>query len=377
VADREPHAAPAAAGQPDTLPFDALILATGATDRVLPFPGWTLPGVFTLGAAQVALKAQATLVGPRVVFAGTGPLLYLVAWQYTQAGGAVQAVLDTAPAGSRRRALPKLLARPTVAAKGAYLLARLKLAGVPVHAGVRLLQADGTTRVQQLHWQAGHATAHHGLRRHRLRPWPAQRNATGRPGRLCLRLRRARPGLAAAPRRRRAQQRARCLPGGRRRRHPRRRRRRSGRRPRRAGAAGRPGARCARQHPQRRARPHQRFREGLEALCPLPADWAASAPDTLVVCRCEEVTAGELRACVRDTGTQRAEPPEGADAHRHGPLPGPHVRTRGGAPAGRRRRLHAGRRGPAAQPAAGQAGAGGGAGAGAARRRRFREERDD
>ena len=47
-------------GRADRLRFDALILATGAAERVLPFPGWTLPGVFTLGAAQVALKAQAT-----------------------------------------------------------------------------------------------------------------------------------------------------------------------------------------------------------------------------------------------------------------------------------------------------------------------------
>ena len=48
------------AGRTKTQAFDALILATGATDRVLPFPGWTLPGVYTLGAAQVALKFQAT-----------------------------------------------------------------------------------------------------------------------------------------------------------------------------------------------------------------------------------------------------------------------------------------------------------------------------
>ena len=56
-----------------------MIVATGATDRVLPFPGWTLPGVYTLGAAQVALKFQGCAIGERVVFAGTGPLLYLVA----------------------------------------------------------------------------------------------------------------------------------------------------------------------------------------------------------------------------------------------------------------------------------------------------------
>jgi hydrogen cyanide synthase HcnB len=266
------------AGQPDTLPFDALILATGATDRVLPFPGWTLPGVFTLGAAQVALKSQATLVGPRVVFAGTGPLLYLVAWQYTQAGGAVQAVLDTAPAGSRRRALPKLLARPSVAAKGAYLPG-------PPEAGRRAgahwvcacCRPTATTRVQQLHWQVGtqqHITACDAIAfGHGLRSETQLADLAGCAFDFDALDQAWLPRL----RRRRPQQRARCLPGRRRRRHPRRRCGRSGRRPRRAGAAGRPGARCA-TPASRSAAPgrHQRFREGLEALCPLPADWAAS-----------------------------------------------------------------------------------------------------
>ncbi|MDB5819895.1 MAG: FAD/NAD(P)-binding oxidoreductase, partial [Rhizobacter sp.] len=52
------------------VPFGQLIVATGATDRVLPMPGWTLPGVYTLGAAQVALKFQGCTVGGRVVFMG-------------------------------------------------------------------------------------------------------------------------------------------------------------------------------------------------------------------------------------------------------------------------------------------------------------------
>jgi hydrogen cyanide synthase HcnB len=73
-----------------------------------------------------------------------------------------------------------------------------------------------------------------------------------------------------------------------------------------AGAAAGPGRppRPSRTPRLARAAPQRRFREGLETLCPLPADWAAQAADALVVCRCEEITAGELRACVRDTGTR-------------------------------------------------------------------------
>jgi NADPH-dependent 2,4-dienoyl-CoA reductase/sulfur reductase-like enzyme len=49
---------------------------------------------------------------------------------------------------------------------------------------------------------------------------------------------------------------------------------------------------------------HARFRRGLETAFAPPTRWAAEAPDELIVCRCEEVTAGELRACVRETGTR-------------------------------------------------------------------------
>ena len=95
------------------------------------------------GGAQVALKYQACLIGPQVIFAGSGPLLYLVAWQYASRGAQVLAVLDAAPPGARYRALPSMLARPAVLAKGAYYLARLRLMGVPIHHGVSLLGAEG------------------------------------------------------------------------------------------------------------------------------------------------------------------------------------------------------------------------------------------
>lgn len=121
-------------------PFDAVILATGATDRLLPLPGWTLPGVFSLGGAQIALKAQACSIGHRVAFLGSGPLLYLVAAQYVKAGAEVVAVLDTAPASARWRALPYMAARPSLLVKGAALLRSLSRAGVPVRRGVKPLR---------------------------------------------------------------------------------------------------------------------------------------------------------------------------------------------------------------------------------------------
>jgi NADPH-dependent 2,4-dienoyl-CoA reductase/sulfur reductase-like enzyme len=69
------------AGKAEVLPFDALIVCSGATDRLMPVPGWDLAGCYSLGAAQISLKSQACAIGQRVVFMGTGPLLYLVASQ--------------------------------------------------------------------------------------------------------------------------------------------------------------------------------------------------------------------------------------------------------------------------------------------------------
>ena len=91
----------------ERIAFKAIILATGAMDRVIPFPGWTLPGVFTMGGSQVALKAQGCAIGDPVVFMGTGPLLYLVAYQYAHAGARVAAVLDTSRAGQAIPVLPR------------------------------------------------------------------------------------------------------------------------------------------------------------------------------------------------------------------------------------------------------------------------------
>ncbi|GAA3923833.1 NAD(P)/FAD-dependent oxidoreductase [Microbacterium invictum] len=75
---------------------DAIILAIGAHDRTLPFPGWTLPGVFTAGAAQALAKGERVAVGRRVVVSGAGPFLLPVAASLTQVGAQVTSVHEAA-----------------------------------------------------------------------------------------------------------------------------------------------------------------------------------------------------------------------------------------------------------------------------------------
>src|SRR5258708_26471389 len=124
-------------GRSDEIPYRDLILATGARDRVIPFPGWTLPGIYTLGGAQIALKYQGCAIGSRIVFMGTGPLLYLVAYQYAKAGAAITAVLDTAPFAAKRAALPGLLRGGAAFAKALWYIGALKARRVPLAGGGR------------------------------------------------------------------------------------------------------------------------------------------------------------------------------------------------------------------------------------------------
>ncbi len=83
----------------------AVILATGAMERPFPIPGWTLPGVIGAGGAQILLKTAGVVPQGRTVLAGSGPLLWLLAWQYLHAGVSIEAMLDTTPRGRLRKAL--------------------------------------------------------------------------------------------------------------------------------------------------------------------------------------------------------------------------------------------------------------------------------
>ncbi|ONI81163.1 FAD/NAD(P)-binding oxidoreductase [Actinosynnema sp. ALI-1.44] len=77
-----------------TVDADALVLATGAHDRVVPFPGWDMPGVYTAGAAQILAKEQRLPIGRRVLVAGTGPFLLAVTKSLVDVGAEVTGVLE-------------------------------------------------------------------------------------------------------------------------------------------------------------------------------------------------------------------------------------------------------------------------------------------
>ena len=128
-----------------------VLLATGAMERAHPFPGWTLPGVMTAGAAQLLLKSAGAVPSGRVVLAGTGPLLLLAATQLLRAGVRIEALLDMAPPGATARAagyLPRALQAPGYLAKGVSLLRELRRHRVPVLHGATRLCAIGGERLE-------------------------------------------------------------------------------------------------------------------------------------------------------------------------------------------------------------------------------------
>lgn len=277
--------------------YDRLIFATGAMDRVMPVPGWENAGVYGLGAMQIALKAQGAALGRRIVLAGSGPLLTLLAVQLLKAGGQIAAVLDTAPMRQQLRGFAGLSARPLFALRG--LMMRRRLAGL-YHAGVTLdrIEADERGPVAML-WrdEAGRnqrtACDAVGLGWHlraetRLadlagcdfaydetwRQWLPQADATGRAGRGVylagdgLRILGA-DGAEVAGRLAAAA----CLQD-----------------------LNLPGPDMAAD--ARRLARFGRFARGVATAFPWPAETAAGLPDETVVCRCEGVTAGELRLTV-------------------------------------------------------------------------------
>lgn len=137
-----------------------VIIATGALERPFPVPGWTLPGVMTVGGAQTMLKANGLRPDGPVVIAGCGPLLWLYAAQVLRAGGHISHILDTTDPSRFNTALAKApaFARSPYLAKGLALMAEVRRR-VRVVGGVTALAIEGKDRVAGVHYWRGRRDA--------------------------------------------------------------------------------------------------------------------------------------------------------------------------------------------------------------------------
>ncbi|MGW3209310.1 FAD-dependent oxidoreductase [Streptomyces sp. NPDC001135] len=291
-----------------TVRADAVLLATGGYERVLPFPGWTLPGVLTAGGAQAVLKGGLVLPGRTAVVAGTGPLLLPVATGLAAAGARVAALVESADPRAVLRRTPALAAEPGKLAEGAWYAGRLLRHRVRVLPRHTVVEAHGTDRLEAVTVAALErdgrvrpGSAHrvpcdtlavgHGMLPHTDLAETLGCTLTGTAVRVDDEQRTDVPGVWAAGESTGIGGAALALAEG--------------------HIAGRSiAARLYGTVPDprswaaaARARSRQRaFFAALETVYAPAAGWADRITDDTVVCRCEEVTAGEVRTAAGPLG---------------------------------------------------------------------------
>ncbi len=280
----------------------SVVVATGAHERVTPFRGWTLPGVMTAGGGQSLLKGTGVVPGRTAVVAGSGPLLLVVADGLLRAGVEVAAVAATGHPttyGLHPSSWSGLLSRTGEAAAYTRTLARYR---VPFHAGYRVVEASGTDRVERVA-----IASRRGRRReygvdtllvsHGFTPQlellvsaGAQTRVDG-DGSLVVTVdvgqRTSVPGLLATGEVTGVGGASLAILEG----------YVAGRTL--SGADVKPAL-------HERIAVHRRFAQAMHAVHATDAASLADLPDAELVCRCEEVTAGAVRAACRDLGVDDA-----------------------------------------------------------------------
>jgi NADPH-dependent 2,4-dienoyl-CoA reductase/sulfur reductase-like enzyme len=279
---------------------DGLVLATGGYERVLPFPGWTLPGVLTAGGAQAMLKAGLVLPGRRVVVGGSGPLLLPVASGLAAAGADVVGLYDASDPRALFRHVRALSWNAGKVIEGVGYAARLARYGVRLRFGWSVIAAHGSDRLEavtvkgpnghELRVECDALAVSHGMLPHteiaqslgaRLTPrgevavdteqrtdvpnlWAAG-EATGIGGAALSLVEGEIAGRSAAARLR----------------------------------GGAPKDLVA---PQRTRRKLAAFADAIGTAYTDPPGWADRVGDETVLCRCEEVTAASVREAVSELG---------------------------------------------------------------------------
>ncbi|MFC1931025.1 FAD-dependent oxidoreductase [Chloroflexota bacterium] len=136
-------------GKHEELKPQKLILAEGAYDRPMPFPGWTLPGIFTAGGTLRMVKTEMVLPGKRVLLAGTGPLQLLLATQLAQAGAEVVMILESASPTAAFKYLPKFWGQWELLKDGLSYSWELRRRKIPYLMSRAIIEARGEEEVKE------------------------------------------------------------------------------------------------------------------------------------------------------------------------------------------------------------------------------------
>ena len=130
------------------LRYKSLILATGARERFLPFPGWTLPNVMGAGGIDAMVRSGLPIAGKRVVVAGTGPLLLAVAAHLAECGARIVAICEQAPLRRLASFAAQLARHPEKLGQGFGMLLASRRARI--HANCWVLSARGENKVESV-----------------------------------------------------------------------------------------------------------------------------------------------------------------------------------------------------------------------------------
>ncbi len=130
------------------LRYHNLVLATGAREKFLPFPGWTLPNVMGAGGLQAMVKSGLPIRGKRVVVAGTGPLLLAVAAYLRKHGAEIPLICEQAPWGKLARFGVALARYPEKIGQGLQL--RKDISGIPFAANSWIVAAQGEGALKEV-----------------------------------------------------------------------------------------------------------------------------------------------------------------------------------------------------------------------------------
>jgi len=127
-----------------------LLIASGAYEMPVIFPGWTIPGVITLGSMQILLKSQGVIPEGRIIIAGTGPFLYLSASQLIENGANVIGIVEASSMLDWYAWGMQLLRFPSIMLKGIKCLRKIKKAGIPIYFGHMVVDAKGKDKIREV-----------------------------------------------------------------------------------------------------------------------------------------------------------------------------------------------------------------------------------
>ncbi|MCR9246406.1 MAG: FAD-dependent oxidoreductase [bacterium] len=137
------------AGESHLLECERILLAPGAMDRCIPFPGWTLPGVTTAGALQVMVRGFGVKPGRRALVVGSGPLLLPTVTALLAAGVEVVAALEASSRWNALRALPGVIGNGARLREAMWYMKQLVRAGVKLRWGWTVLRCEGDRHVER------------------------------------------------------------------------------------------------------------------------------------------------------------------------------------------------------------------------------------